>query len=260
MSYVPRVDAAVTAGWSDLVDELDRWEEGGGVAGLWWRDDDAVAATPQLERLLGLAEDVPLALAVIPALARPELAAALSDAPCAAILQHGWQHADRATAGKKSEYPEGRAPDAVAAELSAGQARLKALFGTRTVPVLVPPWNRFAGQYLPLLRQCAIAGLSVMASAHAADLPDGVAGLDVHIDLVAWRRDRGFIGAGPALGALVGHLQARRLGVVDSAEPIGILTHHLIVDGATADFLDRLVALTRKHRAAQWRAVPELLQ
>src|SRR6185437_11578253 len=135
MSGPPRVDAATTRSWFDLAEEFDRWGEAGRIAMLWWRDDDAVAATPQLDRLLLLAGTVPVALAVIPA-----LATALADAPRVAVLQHGWQHADRAEHGKKSEYPEGRSAAVVGAEIGAGRARLKALFGPRASPVFVPPW------------------------------------------------------------------------------------------------------------------------
>src|SRR5207247_4242563 len=91
-----RVDQAMTAEWPDLVDELDRWGLAGRVAMLWWRDDDAVTVTPQLNKLLELAGEVPVALAVIPALARPELATALRGWPLVAVMQHGWQHANRA--------------------------------------------------------------------------------------------------------------------------------------------------------------------
>src|SRR5713226_5105798 len=122
MSYLRRVDAATTAEWGDLVDELDRSAADGRVATLWWRDDDAITATPQLSALLRLAGDLPLALAVIPALARPELAAAMGNSPNAVILQHGWRHANLAGDGKKSEYPPGRPAAAVAAEIAAGQA------------------------------------------------------------------------------------------------------------------------------------------
>jgi len=39
----------------------------------------------------------------------------------------------------------------------------------------------------------------------------------------------------------------------------GILTHHLIMDGATAAFLDRLIALVRGNAAARWATAGELL-
>lgn len=254
-----RVDAAETAGWPDLVDELDRWGAAGRVAPLWWRDDDAVAATPQLDALLALVGEVPLALAVIPARARFELADALARRPRVAVLQHGWRHADRAAGGRKSEYPEGRPAGVVGAEIAAGQARLKAMFGPRALPVLVPPWNRIAAEFLPLLPAAGIRGLSAMAARRALSLPPGVAALDVHLDLVAWRGDRGFIGTDAALGFLVGQLRARRLDD-DDAAPIGILTHHLIMDGATAAFLDRLTAIARCHAAIRWASPCEMLQ
>jgi hypothetical protein len=255
-----RVDQATAAEWSDLVDELDRWGLAGCAATLWWRDDDAVTLTPQLDELLQLADEVPIALAVIPALARPELATALHGRPRVAVLQHGWQHANRAKHGKKSEYPEARSAAVVAAEIGAGQARLKALFGRRAMAALVPPWNRFAGEFLPLLCANGIAGISTMVSPSGAALPPGLVAIDVHLDLVAWHRDRGFIGAAAALGGLVGHLRAKRLGAVATAGPIGILSHHLIMDGPTAAFLDRLIVLVRDHAAAHWAHAAELLQ
>jgi hypothetical protein len=255
-----RIDQAMTAGWPDLADELDRWGMVGRVAMLWWRDDDAVTVTPQLSNLLRIAGDVPVALAVIPALARPDLATALHGTPPVAVLQHGWQHANRASHGKKSEYPQGRCATAVTAELGAGQARLKALFGRCAVPVLVPPWNRLAGEFLPLLPVNGIAGISTMVSPSGVALPPGLVAIDVHVDLVAWRADRGFIGTAAALSGLVGHLRASRLGAAEPAEPIGILTHHLIMDGPTAAFLDRLIELTRTHQAVHWATAAELLQ
>ncbi len=253
------VDRLAAADWPDLVDELDRWEAAGRVAVLWWRDDDGVAATPQLEALLQLAGDVPVGLAVIPALARPDFAEALSSWPEVAVLQHGWRHVNRAVAGRKSEYPAGRAASRVAAEVAAGQARLRALFGRRAVPVLVPPWNRFADEYLPVLPAAGIVGLSGMASRDAASLPSGMVGLDVHVDLVAWRGDRGFVGTAAALQGLILRLRQRRLANSDDA-PVGILTHHLIMDGATAAFLDRLTATCRRHAAIRWAGAPEMLQ
>ena len=259
MSFMPRLDAAMTAEWADLVAELDQWGEAGRVATLWWRDDDAVAATPELDALLRLAGEVPLALAVIPADARPDLAAALDPFPRIAVLQHGWRHANHAATGKKSEFPPERPAAEVAAELAEGQVRLRTLFGPRALPVFVPPWNRFAAEFLPLLGAAGIAGLSAMASREVPALPRGIVRTDVHVDLVAWKQDRGFIGAPAALAGLVGQLRARRLGGGDLAAATGILTHHLVMDRATAGFLDRLIALIDGHRAVCWVTAGELL-
>jgi hypothetical protein len=253
-----RVDAAATAEWPDLVDELDRWDAAGHVAALWWRDDDAVAATRQLDALLRLAAGVPLGLAVIPALVRPDLAAALAHSGPVAVLQHGWQHANHAGDGKKSEYPKGRPAAVVGAEIGGARARLTSLFGTRALPVFVPPWNRIGDDIVPLLREYGMAALSAMAARRSQPLPAGLASIDVHVDVVCWRGDRGFIGAGLALGRLVGVLRAARMAEAVS-RPIGILTHHLLMDQATAAFLERLVGVTRSHRAARWAGAGEFL-
>ena len=274
MSYLPRAPAAVTGShlprpppceedgaaldWGDLVDELDRWADAGRVATLWWRDDDAIAPTPQLTRLLHVSAGIPLALAVIPALARPELAEALTGAPWVAVLQHGWRHANHARHGKKSEFPGDRLAAEVAEDLAAGQARLVALFGSRALPVLVPPWNRFAVEFLPLLPRLGVAAISATAS--RAAMPPGLAALDVHVDPVAWRGDRGFVGEPAALGALVGQLRARRFGIEPPERPVGLLTHHLVTDGPTEAFVEHLIALVGAHRAIRWAAATELLR
>ena len=250
------------AGWADLAAELDRWGEAERVAVLWWRDDDAVDTTPQLEALLRLVGPLPLALAVIPALVQPGLAAALADATSrVAVLPHGWQHANRAEdGGKKSEYPDGRSATVVETEMGAGRARLGAMFGRRMVPLFVPPWNRLAARFLPLLAASGLKGVSAMARPGPGAPPvDGLARVDVHLDVVAWRGDRGFIGAAAALGGLLMALRARRLGAPGSVAPIGILTHHLVMDRATENFLERLVTLTGDHPALRWASASELL-
>jgi hypothetical protein len=256
MTYLPRVAAATEAEWPDLVVELDRWEEAGRVACLWWRDDDAVAPTPQLDRLLHLARNVPLALAVIPALAEQGLADRLADLPRVAVLQHGWRHANRAAAGKKSEYPAERPAAEVAGELRAGRARLTSLFGARALPMLVPPWNRFAECFAPLLAEVGIAALSQQAPRKTAP-PSGVAVIDVHLDVTAWRDDRGFVGTAAALGRLIAELRAWRETGEETA--IGVLTHHLVMDAATEEFLARLGETVAAHPAARWTGVAEML-
>src|SRR2546421_209291 len=114
----------MTGKWPDFVAELDRWGETGHVASLWWRDDDAVAPTPELTALLQVAGAAPVALAVIPAEASRELASFLDNAPQVAVLQHGWRHTNHAAAGaKRSEFPARRAEAAVVDELAEGRQR-----------------------------------------------------------------------------------------------------------------------------------------
>jgi peptidoglycan/xylan/chitin deacetylase (PgdA/CDA1 family) len=243
---------AAHATWPALLSELDRWEEAGQVATLWWRDDDAVAMTPALARLLSLAGPAPLALAVIPETAEKCLADALCGRENVAVLQHGWSHTNHGGTGKKSEFPTERPVAEVAADLTAGRRRLAELFG-EAAPVLAPPWNRFAPEFETLLPRAGIAALSTMGSRQRG----GAARVDVHVDLVAWKSGRGFVGTEAALGGIVGTLQRRRLG--DAAGPTGILTHHLIMDDATAEFMGGLVAVVAGHPAARWVDVREVI-
>ena len=258
MSQLPPIAPFMAAGWPDVVDELDRWKNAERVATLWWRDDDAVAPSARLDRLVTIAGTVPIALAVIPAEAESELAVWFSRTarsaaePKLVVLQHGWRHSNLSGGGKKSEFPPKRYFDEVASDLAEGRSRLTQLFGTRALPVLVPPWNRFDDSFLPLLRDCGINAISRMKPRRAASPAPGIIEANVHVDLVAWAGDRGFIGEGAALGSLVGHLRARRLGCACAEEPTGILTHHLVQDARTDAFLQRLVAVTEAHAAARW--------
>jgi hypothetical protein len=252
-------DARARAGWPEFAQELEQWGEAGWVATLWWRDDDAAAASAELDRLFEVAGDVPVALAVIPALADRGLAARLaSTAAPVGVLQHGWRHADHAIGGRKSEFPPERPQPAAAADLRAGRARLAALFGGTALAVLAPPWNRFDDRFLPLLAACGIGAISQAGPRRRRWPLPGVFAANIHVDLVDWAGGRGFIGEGAALARLVGHLQGRRLGVFDRAEPTGIMTHHRVQDRAAETFLDRLLALTLAHPAARWLAAGEV--
>jgi hypothetical protein len=258
MSLLPREDLVKTVQWTDLVGELDKWGEAGRVVTLWWRDDDAVTAGYRLDRLVSIAGDIPISLAVIPAAAHPELgewvahSSGSDQTPRLAVLQHGWCHTNHAADNKKNEFPGERSRCAVRSELIEGQRRLTALFGTHMLPVLAPPWNRFAGCFLPLLAACGIGGISRIKPRRTPWPAPGIVEANVHTDLVDWRTSRGFIGDQAALSGIIGHLQARRLGEVDPEEPTGILTHHLVQDEAADTFLYRLIATTKEHPATRW--------
>lgn len=257
MSFMPVMNLVSGADWGDLAAEFDCWREAGSIAPLWWRDDDASRPTRQFETLLRFADGIPLAIAAIPALAEAALADFLEPMPSIAVVAHGWRHENHAASGKKSEYPPGRPAAEVTAEIGAGRERLARLFGDRALPVFVPPWNRFDAEYVPLLAENGIVGLSGMAS-RGPPAPAGIAAADVHIDLCAWRSGRKFIGEAAALGHLVAGLKAMRAGTL-AAPAIGILTHHAVMDDGTAAFLGRLNAAVADHPAVRWASLGELL-
>src|SRR5205823_6278116 len=197
MSQLRPEDLATAVGWSDLIDEFDRWKEAGRVATLWWRDDDAAGPSDQLDRLLSISGEIPISLAVIPAYADGELAAWLAHPSRSrqtrrlAVLQHGWRHESHAIDGKKSEFPPGRLRRAVVSDLTAGRIRLAALFEVRALPVLVPPWNRFDCSFLPLLATCGLGAISSVRPRRSARPAPGIVAANVHVDLVAWAGARG---------------------------------------------------------------------
>ena len=247
--------------WSDLCDELDAWHDAGRTATLWWRDDDATAPTPALDRLAGLAREhaVTVGLAVIPALAQPSLAPWLASER-AEVLQHGWAHRNHAAPGqKRAELGAHRAPGVVAAELSKGFATLRELARAQFLPVLVPPWNRIDEAVIATLPSVGFRALSTFGPRPAAEAAPGIGQTSCHVDVVDWRGGRGFVGRDRAVAALVAHLAARRERSADPAEPTGLLTHHAVHEASTWTFIDRFMALTRRHPAVRWLAPSEAM-
>ena len=244
--------------WSDFEAELDRWSGAGRRAAFWWRDDDAVAATPALARQLELADGVPLALAVVPGAAEASLAAALAGRETVRALQHGWLHLNHGGAAKSELGPE-RALRLRLDELARGRDRLGALLGTRALPMLVPPWNRIGEDLVAMLPALGFRALSTYRPRRAVFAAPGLMAINTHADLVDWDDGRGFIGEDAALALAAGHLRARRLGLADPEEPTGILTHHLVQDAATDAFLGRFLSLLREHRGARFLDLAELV-
>lgn len=246
--------------WSDLDRELAAWAAAGRTATFWWRDDDAVGPSNALDLLLGLAaaESVPLALAVIPAATGPALADALRPRRDVAVLQHGYAHRNHAPAGeKKAELGPHRTPAEVMETLEQGRSRLRALFGARFLPVLVPPWNRVDPSLLPALPGLGFTDLSTYGG-RPQPTAGGLAITDTHVDIVDWRNGRGFVGEGAALGLVVRHLAARRRGETARDEPTGLLTHHLVHDRAGWAFTAAFLARVAAHPAACWLTPFEL--
>ena len=244
-------------GWSDLQRELDLWGSQGRTPTLWWRDDDAVEPSADLDRAMALAEAaaVPLAVAIIPA--RNRLSAVDFSGPVTPV-QHGYAHRNHAgPEAKKSELGAERRADHVIAELMTGRDVLEKAFGSAFRPVLVPPWNRLGAHLPPLLPELGYAGLSQFG---ARDRPaiGAMRIVNAHVDIIDWKGSRGFVGADAALAQAISHLQARRKGTADPAEATGVLTHHRAHDAGCWDFLEKLFAVTADTNAVEWCSAASL--
>ncbi len=262
------------SGWQALRQELEAWRETGRAATLWWRDDDAVDCSPALDRLLDLAAKykIPLNLAVIPAHATTALAVRLAAAAAnVTVLQHGFDHANHAPEGEKSmELGPHRPRVAICEELAGGQAMLNATFAEQAVPVLVPPWNRIADEFVPDLAGLGFRGLSTHTARTALRPAKGLVACNTHVDVMRWRPERGFLGENEAVDLLIGHLRARRRARAEAAEeattgscgtepdePSGLLTHHLVMDAPAWGFVSRLLAVLSDHPATRWITADE---
>lgn len=215
---------------------------------LWWRDDDAGREQGRnLERLLSIAgaHGVEVALAVVPEWLQESVAGRIAEHLQATVLQHGVAHADHARAGEKKIELGGAASSAGLEQgLVAGRERLAARFGDRFLPVLVPPWNRVAPTLVERLPTLGFAGLSTFGERRVADAPPGLAQVNTHLDLIAWHEGRRPLTLAETLDGLAALVRRAPKG------PIGILTHHLVMDRAAFLALDRLLAILQNHPKA----------
>ncbi|MEL7543149.1 MAG: polysaccharide deacetylase family protein [Pseudomonadota bacterium] len=252
------INGAANSGWDRLARELDVWAAAGEIATFWWRDDDAGEVTPALIRLVALSReaDVPLATAVVPAWITDALPDLLDGVH---VLQHGYRHISHAPDGeKKAELGAHRPLLEIETDLRAGSQELSAAF-PHALPVLVPPWNRISEEIITALAHLGYRGLSTFASDAGVCAPHhGLQVRDTHVDIIAWRTGRGFVGEEAALASATHHLEARRVAGYAHTHPTGLLTHHLVHDEESWQFLAEFLRFVSAHTAATWLTPEEM--
>tara|TARA_R110000787_G_scaffold92517_5_gene194451 strand:- start:6947 stop:7696 length:750 start_codon:yes stop_codon:yes gene_type:complete len=215
--------------WTPLRAELSQWRNQDLPLAIWWRDDDAVAPTPALDRLTALAEDLtlPVHIAVIPKAADPSLPLFTRNNDMIVPLVHGWQHVSHAPQGaKNAEF--GHPREGAGLELAEALQRMHDLFGKGLLPIFVPPWNRLDPALLPRLAQTGYVGVSTYLPRDRRQAAPGLVQINTHIDPIFWRGDRGLVPPEDQIAHIVRLLQDRRSGKSDATEPLGFLTHHLV--------------------------------
>nr|WP_204262830.1 glycosyltransferase [Methylobacterium sp. BTF04] len=229
--------------WRPLRAALDAAHACGRPVPVWWRDDDAVTATPALDRLLHLSERFAfrLLVAAIPARVDAALAERLRDAPLARVAVHGLSHANHAPVGAKpAEFGPHRPLSVLHAEATEALDRARASFGPDTLlPVFVPPWNRLAPDLAAALPDLGYGGLSSVPGLPVA----GLMRADIHLDPFDWRGTRSLADP-PMLVATLAHAIA-----ADLSGPLGLLTHHLVHDELVWAFLEDLLGELLAHPA-----------
>ncbi len=243
--------------WGALLNELDQWSGLERIATFWWRDDDVTQPSQSLDRLLKIACGIPVALAVIPAIAEPALADRLESVNSVSILQHGLSHVNHAKPGeKKAEFGCHRSVSLMKKEIIRGAKLLRNIFFKEATSILVPPWNRIADD---LITQLPKAGISALSTIGPTNSKLAIAQVNTHVDIIDWRGNRKFRGRA-ALDSIINHLSRRRLGEIDPAEATGLLTHHINHDESCWNFVTELLVMTKSHSAARWISIDEALR
>lgn len=238
-----------------LAAEFENWRAAGLSLPVWWRDDDAIRPTPELDRLLALAEraDVDLHLAVVPALAMPALAERLREQDRVFVLSHGWRHTNHAPADqKKAEFGVHRPTYVMIEEICSGKARIEELFATQAVPIFTPPWNRVAPDVVGELSTAGFKGVSTFLPRIRKYAAPGLLCVNTHFDPINWKNGGGLVDIAVLDTQLARDLAERRLGSTDNTEPYGILTHHLVQDEATWEFVRVLLEVCARSGVVRW--------
>lgn len=246
-----------------LLNELDAHLTDGLVAELWWRDDNSIVSTVELDRLIALSNrhGVPCGLAASPADAGEPLRKAVSDAAHVWVLQHGVTHADRAPGGIEEGEPDVHRPKSeVLEELRQGMLKFNQLFKDRFVPVLVPPWGHLNPELLPYLPVMGFRGLSSVHQDQRSVPPEDLRVADVYCDVLdrSDPQNPRFAGAETCVAALADHLRDKRTGQADATEPTGLRTQHLDMDPDAWEFMAVLFDLTVGHPATRWISPVEI--
>ena len=241
LSAVHTQRKAIETAWHALKSELSAIKNAHEKIDIWWRDDDAVSATPALTRLLELSAKVhaPVALAVIPGQLQADLSAALAKANCD-ILLHGIAHQNHAPHDQKKQELGYQSLPALTSGLRDGVQLLQARFPRQALRVLVPPWNRIDPELVPLLPEIGITGLSTFKWRPNPLAANGLLQVNTHCDPIAWRDGGGLRPEAELVLECVRLLQEARREPRAAREPLGLLTHHLVHDAAIWAFLERL--------------------
>ncbi len=245
------------ANWHILDEELAIWRDQGLSFPLWWRDDDAIAPTPQLDQLSDLSERLGISvhLAIIPRDATSELASYMAQRPNLIPVVHGWAHENHAPPEeKKSEFRLHRPMETILQDAEAGTTRLRSLFPDSLRPMFVPPWNRIAPEIAARLPDLGYGILSTATPRTSVQAAPGLEQVNTHIDPIDWRGSRGLADPDALVEKTTALLRDRREGRADNGEPLGVLTHHLVHDQDIWAFTEALLKHLLDGPATLWTA------
>ncbi len=203
---------------------------------VFFRNDDVDADEQTLRQLLSSFESLnaPLDLAVIPGRLTESCVALLEeyDRSQFGLHQHGWQHLNHETTGRKCEFGVSRSYDEQLDDIARGQRRMNKAFGQNWLPVFTPPWNRCTEETYRTLDQLGFEALSI-DNGKPPISGYGFREISVTFDLYRWKGE-------PAMKSPESVFSELAI-QVNYLDTIGIMLHHKVMDAAAFSFLEQLL-------------------
>lgn len=207
----------------------------GKIVNIFFRDDDVDEDEASLRRLLNIfaARRVPIVLGVIPAQLTENGISLLKQFPAVAeIVQHGWQHTNHESTGRKCEFGASRNFAEQCDDIARGQARMNEVFGENWFPAFIPPWNRCTRDTHEALNKL---GFRVLSTLRGKDLSEDFRGqkIPVTLDIYEWRdaaKCKTEVEIFRTLTEQITH-----------DFPIGIMLHHKVMSDEAFAILEKLL-------------------
>jgi len=258
---VPAIDAprerSLRGSEARLRGALDGLQRDGREINIFLRDDDIDDDEETLRQLLDItfARVVPVNLEVIPATLSDDGVRLLRDykgfdGNLVELHQHGWQHVNHETVGKKCEFGAARGFDDQLQDIARGKARMEELLEERFFPAFTPPWNRCTDDTLRVLDQLGFQVFSADKNGRQRD-GDNFREISITLDLFRWPGGAALKAPEEIIDSLIEQMSR--------GETVGILLHHKVMDGAALSFLDLLLAQLCRDDNVKWRTLGGLL-
>ncbi|MGI9537763.1 MAG: DUF2334 domain-containing protein, partial [Desulfocapsaceae bacterium] len=204
-----------------------------------FRADDIGVLSTNFLRMLDLFQThhLPLCLAVVPTWLSQTRWRAIkthidTGSPLWCWHQHGWNHTNHQSTGKKCEFGSARSRSAISNDLSRGKDRLLRIVGSDYSPFFTPPWNRCSEETLAILAELGFSGVSRSRGEQGENgsLKDFFINVDLHT--------RKETDGGSALEGLCDEL---RLAV--EQHYVSVMIHHQLMNDSAFELLELLLTL-----------------
>ncbi len=246
---------------ADLKQQLEQAVDKGlaaseGEVSVFFRADDIARPSAEFSRLIEIfiAARLPLCLAVVPSWLTPENYRELLDLTGTTtgqwcFHQHGWQHTNHETSGKKQEFGPGRTKEDQVKDLAKGKQRLQDIMGSSFSPFFTPPWNRCSRESMDGLLELEFKAISRSSNTKPespACLPDIAINTDLHT-----RKEQS---GDESLHTLLCEITA---GIAGGRS--GVMLHHQLMNSRAFDFLSTLLDVIRSRPALRPVTFPDLI-